>query len=129
MDDQTTPTPAAEQVAAPTAPSSDAASAPARQGFTLRGRRWAYGAALAAAGVLAGSGVTYAVVSTAAPTSAVASQADQTGRTGPGGGGAPGGRGPLGTPPDGTAPQGQAPDAQPSTGAPAGTADGTTEPT
>ena len=44
-------------------PSSEAASAPARGGFTLRGRTWVYGATLAAAGVLAGSRVTYAVVS------------------------------------------------------------------
>ncbi len=40
----------------------DAASAPARSGFTLRGRTWVYGATLVAAGVLGGSGVTYAVV-------------------------------------------------------------------
>ena len=41
---------------------SDAAAAPARSGFTLRGRTWVYGATLAMAGVLGGSGVAYAGV-------------------------------------------------------------------
>ena len=104
---------------------SPAASAPTRGGFTLRGRRWAYGATLAAAGVLAGSGVTYAVVSTTASTPTAQSAPQQVG---PGGSGA----GPQGGPPsggalDGTAPDGTAPSTGPDTELSGGTQDG--EPT
>jgi hypothetical protein len=91
-----------------TAPSSPAASAPVRSGFTLRGRRWVYGATLAAAGVLAGSGITYAVVSTTTADPTVQSST----QGGPGGSGAPGPAGgpPPGAAPDGTLPSAAAPD-------------------
>ena len=40
----------------------DAASAPARRGFTLRGRSWVYGATLGPARVLTRTGMTCTVV-------------------------------------------------------------------
>jgi hypothetical protein len=71
---QTQPSSSAEELR-PLA-GADAASAPARSGFTLRGRTWVYSATLVAAGVLGGSGVAYAVVP---PSPTVQTQSAQQG--------------------------------------------------